>query len=85
MQYIDNDNQPNLSDIHLIPYVINEGETKYFKQLYCPLCHSRLIDAKDSLTTEQYVANNHQYGVPDFRQKCWKCKEIIGIKIKHYN
>lgn len=51
------------------------------KILRCPVCGARLIDAAKNITTELRPEEDVQTGwQPDYYQKCYKCKKLIGIR-----
>lgn len=51
------------------------------KQLKCPSCGHRLIDAVSSNKSELVAEENMKAGwKPDYFQKCTCCKKQIGIR-----
>ena len=51
------------------------------KQLKCPVCGQRIIDASDKNISELVAEANMKPGWdPDYYQKRPKCKKQIGIK-----
>lgn len=51
------------------------------KQLHCPVCGSRLIDAVASNQSELVEEGSIQIGwSPDYFQKCRRCKKNIAIR-----
>lgn len=51
------------------------------KQLGCPSCGARLIDAVFDIESELVAEGGFRPGwKPDYIQKCPKCKKQIGIK-----
>jgi len=55
-------------------------------EVHCPNCGSRLLDAEKGVKTLTKIIYAHDTGqstdlwVPDYYEKCWKCKQEIGIK-----
>jgi len=53
------------------------------KQLKCPLCGARLIDSAENCVSELRADGKEEPGwIPDYKQKCPKCKQVIAIKKK---
>ncbi len=50
------------------------------KQIKCPICNRRLIDAEESVESEVRVFNPAETWKADYYFKCWKCKSNIGLK-----
>lgn len=51
------------------------------KQLKCPVCNRRLIDAQEDTESELVPEKEIKSGwVPDYFQKCPSCKNQIGIR-----
>lgn len=56
------------------------------KEVFCPICHSRIIDAEDGVHTELKIVNPKGNAPPqptwkpDFYIKCWKCKSEVALK-----
>lgn len=51
------------------------------KQLECPVCGRRLIDAVEGNQSEVREKDKIQAGwIPDYLQKCWGCKKVIAIR-----
>lgn len=50
------------------------------KQIKCPICNRRLIDAEESVESEVRVFNPAETWKADYYLKCWKCKSNIGLK-----
>lgn len=56
------------------------------KEVYCPLCRSRIIDAENSVYTELRVIDPkghdppQQSWKPDYYVKCWKCKSEVALR-----
>ena len=69
----------------LVIYARREGCTPMtMKQIKCPACGSRLLDASSNAAAETTVflatdaaANSRQ---PDYLVKCRKCNTILGLK-----
>jgi phage FluMu protein Com len=50
------------------------------KQLRCPICNRRLIDAEVNIETELRAFDPAMVWKADYYLKCWKCKSSIGLK-----
>ncbi len=50
------------------------------KQLGCPLCGSRIIDADEKVKSEVRAYKQAKKWKADYYMKCWKCKSNIGLK-----
>ena len=49
----------------------------------CPICRAKLVEADPDVIVEVQVVNEGAEGwIPDLVQKCWKCKNRIGIRMK---
>lgn len=59
------------------------------KEIYCPICHSRIIDSEVDVHTELRVVKTQGHSppqnlwVPDYYIKCWKCKSEVGLRKIH--
>lgn len=56
------------------------------KEVLCPICRSRIIDAEDGVHTELRVVKPNVTDLsqptwrPDFYIKCWKCKSEVELR-----
>lgn len=50
------------------------------KQLKCPFCNHRVIDADDTVESEIRVCKSNESWKADYYTKCWSCKKEIGLK-----
>ncbi len=56
------------------------------KQMECPKCGRRILDAESSISSEVKDLDDKRNEAllrgwkPDYYVKCWKCKAHIGIR-----
>lgn len=50
------------------------------RQLSCPVCGQHLVDADDNTKSQVRPVQKNSKWIPDYYQKCPRCKNDIGIK-----